>query len=40
MFVGDPDDLAEHLSKAVAWGEKLLRELKPVARIESSPRAR
>jgi len=27
MFVGEPDDLAEHLSKATAWAEQLLREL-------------
>ena len=27
MFVGDFDDLAEHLSRATAWAERLLREL-------------
>lgn len=27
MFVGESDDLAEHLSKAAAWAERLLREL-------------
>jgi hypothetical protein len=39
MFVGEYDDLAEHLSKAIAWGERLLRELQPVGTVESSPRA-
>ncbi len=29
MFVEKSDDIAEHLSKATAWGERLLRELKP-----------
>ena len=37
MFVGESDKLAEHLSKATAWGERLLRELKSAA--EPSPRA-
>ena len=27
MFAREPDDLAEHLSKASGWGESLLREL-------------
>ena len=27
LFVADSDDLAEHLSKATAWAERLLREL-------------
>lgn len=27
IFVGESDDLAEHLSKATAWGEQLLRDL-------------
>ena len=39
MFVGYSDDLAEHLAKAIAWGERLLRELEPVGAVESSPRA-
>lgn len=39
MFVGESDDLAEHLAKAIAWGEKLLRELEPAGAFESSPRA-
>ena len=37
MFVGESDDLAEHLSKATAWAERLLRELEGT--IESSPGA-
>ena len=39
MFVEESEDLAEHLSKAIAWGERLLRELDPVGAVESSPRA-
>jgi len=39
MLVGESDDLAEHLSKAIVWGERLLRELEPVGAVESSPRA-
>ena len=35
MFVGESDDLAEHLSKATAWGERLLRELQSAASAES-----
>jgi hypothetical protein len=27
MFIGEPDDLAEHLSKATAWADRLFREL-------------
>ena len=34
MFVGESDDLVEHLSKATAWAERLLRELEG----KSSPR--
>jgi len=30
LFVGKSDDLGEHLSKAIAWGETLLQELEPV----------
>lgn len=37
MFVGESDDLAEHLSKATAWGEKLLRELESGGSVDSSP---
>ena len=39
MFVGESDDIAEHLSKAIAWGERLLRELEQVGAVESPPRA-
>ena len=27
MYVGESDELAEHLSKATSWAEQLLREL-------------
>lgn len=37
MFVGESDDLAEHLSKATSWAARLLRELEDAA--ESTPRA-
>jgi hypothetical protein len=37
MFVGESHDLAEHLSKATAWGEQLLRDLGGA--VEPSPRA-
>lgn len=39
MFVGESADLAEHLAKAVAWGERLLRELEPISASQSSPKA-
>ena len=39
MFVAEFVDLAEHLTKAVAWGERLLREPESVSEIESSPKA-
>jgi hypothetical protein len=39
MFVGESAVLAEHLAKAVAWGEKLLRESESVSAIESEPNA-
>ncbi len=39
MFVGESVDLAEKLAKAVAWGERLLRESKPGSEIGPSPRA-
>jgi hypothetical protein len=31
MFVGESDDLTERLSKATAWAERLIRELKQAA---------
>jgi len=39
MFVHTPNDIAEHLAQAIAWGERLLRELDPVGVDESSPNA-
>jgi hypothetical protein len=39
MFIGESVDLAEHQAKAVAWGERLLRESESVSEIESSPKA-
>jgi len=39
MYVAESGDLAEHLAKATAWGERLLRELEPVGEAESSSRA-
>lgn len=35
MFVGDAVDLADHHAKAVAWGERLLRESDSVSEAES-----
>lgn len=37
MFVGEFDDLAQHLSDATEWAERLLRELR--GRVEPTPRA-
>jgi len=37
MFVGEFDDLTEHLFKASAWAERLLRELESA--VEGTPRA-
>lgn len=39
MFVSESVDLAEHHARAVAWGERLLRESESVSDIESSPEA-
>ncbi len=39
MFVGEPVDLSDQLAKAVAWGERLLREPEPVSETEPSPKA-
>jgi hypothetical protein len=39
VFVGEPADLAEHLAKAAAWGERLLQDLEPVSAIQPSPKA-
>ncbi len=39
MFVRESGDLAQHLSKAIAWGERLLRELKTAGAVEPSPRS-
>jgi hypothetical protein len=39
MFVGEFIDLSEHLAKAVAWGERLLRESESDSEIESPPKA-